>query len=65
MVVCEHCEEHDGLIVFHLPFVPTSYFGLYNVVIYRISKYLYLVTCRCFDMNYEESMFLICLYAYD
>jgi len=32
VVVHEHRGEPDGLIVCHLPFGPTAYFGLYNVV---------------------------------
>eukprot|EP00252_Welwitschia_mirabilis_P013234 TRINITY_DN29175_c0_g1_i1.p1 TRINITY_DN29175_c0_g1~~TRINITY_DN29175_c0_g1_i1.p1 ORF type:complete len:294 (-),score=36.16 TRINITY_DN29175_c0_g1_i1:164-1045(-) len=32
ILVHEHRGEPDGLIVCHLPFGPTAYFGLYNVV---------------------------------
>lgn len=32
LMVHEHRGEPDGLIVCHLPFGPTAYFGLLNVV---------------------------------
>jgi len=32
VVVHEHRGEPDGLVVCHLPFGPTAYFGLLNVV---------------------------------
>lgn len=32
VVVHEHRGEPDGLVVSHLPYGPTAYFGLYNVV---------------------------------
>lgn len=32
VVVHEHRGEPDGLVVCHLPYGPTAYFGLFNVV---------------------------------
>ena len=33
VVLHEHRGEPDGLVVCHLPYGPTAYFGLYNTVI--------------------------------
>lgn len=32
VVLHEHRGEPDGLVVCHLPYGPTAYFGLYNMV---------------------------------
>ena len=32
VVLHEHRGEPDGMVVCHLPFGPTAYFGLYNTV---------------------------------
>ena len=32
VVVHEHRGEPDGLVVCHLPYGPTAYFGVYNTV---------------------------------
>ena len=37
VVLHEHRGEPDGMVVCHLPFGPTAYFGLYNTVSLQIS----------------------------
>lgn len=41
LLVHEHRGVPDGLIICHLPFGPTAYFGLLNVVSSLISVVLY------------------------
>ena len=37
VMVHEHRGEPDGLVVSHLPYGPTAYFGLFNTVGHQLS----------------------------
>ena len=46
VIVHEHRGEPDGLVVCHLPYGPTAFFGIYNTVSLLVSVFCSPVACR-------------------
>ena len=46
MIVHEHRGEPDGLVVCHLPYGPTAFFGIYNTVSTVLMRVLPWPLCR-------------------
>lgn len=54
ILVHEHRGEPDGLTICHLPFGPTAYFGLLNVV-----RLLSLLFCAGFNIDLISFIFIL------